>query len=223
MTQERLDAVREKIREACQLAGRAEKDVLLIGVSKTKSAEEVAVLAALGVRDFGENYVQEALGKVNAMPELRWHFIGSLQSNKAKFLPGNFTLFHALDSFTLAQKLDKAAAAKGLVLPALVEVNVDAEGSKAGVADAQLARLLEQLTTLPHLEIRGLMCIPAPTNEKRRPFASLRGLLEAVNREGAYRLPLRELSMGMSHDYPEAILEGATMIRVGTALFGERK
>lgn len=230
---ERLAAVRLAIAEACRAAGRREADVRLMGVSKTKPWEDVRDFAALGLRDFGENYVQEALPKLEASRGagiwealLRWHFIGSLQSNKAKLVAGEFSLFHALDSLSLARKLGAAAVAKGREQDCLVEVNVDGEGSKGGVDPAALPSLLEELNGIAGIRISGLMCIPAsplPGRSAREPFARLRGLLEATNKAGAYRLTLNELSMGMSADFAEAILEGSTYVRVGTALFGARE
>lgn len=234
MKKESLHAVRAEMAEACKLAGRATDSVKLIAVSKTKPWEDVAELIGLGQRDFGENYVQEAVAKAEALDQWAvagagrsapvWHFIGSLQSNKAKFIPGRFSLFHALDSLSLAEKLDKASASRGVKLPCLVEVNVDQEASKAGVGSDQLFGFLEKLSGFPNLEVTGLMCIPASmgANPDRRPFALLRELQEKANKAGAYSRPLRELSMGMSGDFREAILEGATYVRVGTRLFGER-
>lgn len=233
--QERLHIIQEQIRAAALRAGRDPADVKLLAVSKTKSWEEVRDFALLGQVDFGENYVQEALAKTEALeawassqrpkPLLRWHFIGNLQSNKAKFIPGNFSLFHALDSVSLAQKIAKSAEARGLVQPSLVEVNVDGEKSKGGISPLELRAFLEQCQGLSSLEIRGLMCIPAPRpiGNRREPFALLRELMQKVNASGCYRALLSELSMGMSNDFEDAVLEGSTMVRIGTSLFGERK
>jgi len=226
---DRLSIVRERIRGACVKAGRKENEVTLIAVSKTKPWEDVEAFASLGMRAFGENYVQEALEKQKkaaqfATTKLDWHFIGTLQSNKAKFIPGNFSLFHALHSFSLAQKLNGASAAEGLVQDCLLEVNVDLEATKGGVAQEAITRLLEQLNPLKNLRVTGLMCIPAPSahRDARAPFAKLRELLDFLNKEGSYREKLSELSMGMSADFEAAIQEGATLIRLGTVLFGER-
>lgn len=223
---ERLESVRARIRAACKASGRLESHVTLVAVGKTKPFEEIETFARLGVRHFGENYVQEALKKSEAakaagLGEIRWHLIGTLQSNKAKLVPGHFSLFHALDSLSLAGKLDKAAAGMGLVQECLLEVNVDLEASKGGFAADAVARLLEQANELKNVSISGLMCIPAP-GETRPAFARLRDLLESLNDKGAYRDQLRNLSMGMSADFEAAILEGATHVRVGTTLFGER-
>ncbi len=226
----RLSAVRQKISAACKQAGRKENEITLIAVSKTKPWEDLAAFTALGVKDFGENYVQEAQEKQNrakasGLTQIRWHLIGTLQSNKAKFIPGNFTLFHALDSPSLATKLDKAAASVGVVQDCLLEVNVDLETSKGGIADAHLTQILTQLSSLKNFRLKGLMGIPAPNPARgaRAPFAKLRELRDQVNAQGAYREKLTELSMGMSGDFEAAILEGATFVRVGTILFGARE
>lgn len=221
---ERLEAVRTRIREACARSGRREEEVTLVAVSKTKPWEDVRPFAELGVRDFGENYVQEALEKRSHAPELRWHLIGTLQSNKAKFIPHNFCLFHALDSLSLAQKLDRAAASVGLVQPCLIEVNVDLETSKGGVGEELLPRFLGELTALKNIRVDGLMCIPAPApgRDPRKPFAKLRGLRDVLALSGVYPGKLPLLSMGMSADFEAAIEEGATHVRLGTTLFGAR-
>lgn len=221
---ENLQKVLAEIRQAAALAGRAPEEIKLIAVSKTKPASDVAELLRLGQRDFGENYVQEALEKMEALKAENpiWHYIGTLQSNKAKFIPGRFSLFHALDSENLAAKLDKAAAAAGLVQDCLLEVNVDHEATKGGLLPDDLDYILENISALANLNIRGLMCIPAPSKSPRKPFARLRELLDYVNKNSCYRHPLTELSMGMSADFADAILEGATMVRVGSRIFGER-
>lgn len=228
--QARLALVREKIREACQRSGREEREVTLIGAGKTKPWPELAAFAELGLKDFGENYVQEALEKQKAaaaagMGQLRWHLIGTLQSNKAKFVAGKFSLFHALDSFSLAQRLDKAAAAENVIQHCLLEVNIDQEASKGGLAESSLARFLEQLAPLKNILVTGLTCIPAPHpgRDPRVPFQALRQLRDRANESSSYRAPLKELSMGMSADFQAAIEEGATFVRVGTTLFGERE
>ena len=232
---ERLERVRAEIASACAAAGRSVDSVRLIAVSKTKPWEDVRDFALLGQVDFGENYVQEALAKIQSLdtwaafdlkaPAVNWHFIGALQSNKAKLAAGEFSLFHALDSLSLAEKLGRAASAKGLVQDCLVEVNVDGESSKAGIAPAELPSFLESLNAVAGVRVRGLMCIPDPalSRSPRAPFALLRAQMEAVNASGAYREKLTELSMGMSADFADAILEGATYVRVGTSLFGARE
>lgn len=226
---ERLSSVREKIKVACATSGRNISEVTLVAVSKTKPWADVEAYARLGVTVFGENYVQEALEKQKnakelGMTSLQWHLIGTLQSNKAKFVPGSFSLFHALDSASLAQKLDRAAESANLVQECLIELNVDQEESKGGLAEESAARFLEQLNALKNIEVSGLMCIPAPKigRNPREPFQRLREILSILNSKGIYRKKLTLLSMGMSADFEAAILEGATHIRVGTELFGER-
>ncbi len=226
---ELLAAVKERIRSACRSSGRNESEVILVAASKTKPWNDLATLAQLGVRDFGENYVQEAREKQTlavqaGFPDLRWHLIGTLQSNKAKIVAGNFCLFHALDSLSLATKLNHAAAAVGCVQNCLLEVNVDLESTKGGVAESHLPQLLSQLVPFLNLRITGLMCIPAHSanRDARVPFARLRNLRDTLNETGAYREKLTELSMGMSGDFEPAIAEGATLVRVGTSLFGAR-
>lgn len=220
---ERLEEVRARIAAACARAQRETAEVTLVAVSKTKPWEDVAAFKQLGVTDFGENYVQEALAKLEH-PELlgaRWHLIGTLQSNKAKFLPGKFTLFHALDSASLGAKLDRAAASANLTQDCLLEVNVDLENTKGGVSAALAPKVLQELSSLRNIRVRGLMAIPAP-GSGRAPFARLRELRDELNEQGVYREKLTELSMGMSADFEDAILEGATYVRVGSTLFGAR-
>lgn len=230
MKADSLRSLQSDIAKACRQAGREKSEVTLIAVSKTKPWEDVTEFLKLGVTEFGENYVQEAVEKVDAVAkwsaenslQANWHFIGNLQSNKAKFIPGRFTLFHALDSLSLARKLDKASAENNIVMPCLIEVNVDEEESKGGIESEALPALLESLAAFSNLKIKGFMCLPTNSKPSRAPFAKLRSLLEAANKSGAYPHKLSELSMGMSGDLEEAILEGATYIRVGTRLFGER-
>ena len=224
---EKLEKVREKIRSACTRAGRKPEDVLLLAVGKTKPASDIAEFFSLGQKSFGENYVQEALDKIEALKDkaIDWHFIGTLQSNKAKFIPGNFSLFHGLDTLRLAQKVDAAAAAKSMKQATLIEVNLDGQLSKGGVAHMDIAFMLDAMKNLKSLQIKGLMCIPDPhaqARDPRRNFAKLRELMERLNASGAYREKLSILSMGMTLDFEAAIQEGSHIVRIGTALFGER-
>ncbi len=191
--------------------------VTLVAVSKTQPAELVREAYAAGQRHFGENYVQEWRSKAEALadlPDLVWHFIGSLQTNKAKYLAGRVGLVHTIDREELATELGRRSAQKGAATPVLVEVNVAGEASKSGCAPDQVARLARAVGALPGLELRGLMCIPPPEDDPRPHFRMLRGLRDSLG--------LAELSMGMSSDYPIAIEEGATIVRVGTAIFGAR-
>lgn len=219
---ERLLSVRERIAAAAERAGRANSDVHLVLASKTQPPEAIAAAHAAGARDFGENYVQEAAAKRAALASLRglrWHLIGHLQSNKARAAAEVFDLIHSLDSERLARALGRASS--GRRVRTLIEINLGGEASKAGVAPADAGRLLD--AACEHVEILGLMAIPPPsdsTRAARASFAALRRLRdELAARSG---LALSELSMGMSGDFESAIEEGATIVRVGRAVFGER-
>jgi pyridoxal phosphate enzyme (YggS family) len=204
---------------AAQKAGRDPAEVALLAVSKTFSAEAVATLHAAGQRDFGESYLKEAQGKVEALPQANWHFIGHLQTNKARFAPGLFSCLHSLDSLELAEKLSQRLLEKGLTLSAYVQVNVSGEAAKSGIGPAELPAFLVGLAQFPAIKPIGLMAMPPydPDPEKSRPhFRALRRLRD----EKAPKL--KGLSMGMSGDFQVAIEEGATVVRIGTALFGDR-
>jgi pyridoxal phosphate enzyme (YggS family) len=197
----------------------------LVAVSKTHPPETIAEAAALGVRVFGENKVQEARAKIPECPShLSWHLVGHLQSNKAKLAAQLFDTIHSLDSEKLARMLDAASAAAGRTLNVLIEVNVSGEASKFGVAPDAVRPVLDAANACPRLVVRGLMTMApfSPDPEKARPyFAALRELRDRLARDTG--TPLEELSMGMSGDFEPAIEEGATMIRIGTLLFGERR
>ncbi len=222
--QDRWDQVRTRMAAACARAGRAVDEVQLIAVSKTYGADVVRAAAECGVLIFGENKVQEAEAKIPDCPgHLAWHLVGHLQSNKAGRAAALFDRIHAVDSLKLLQKLDDAAAAEGKRLPVLLEINVSGESSKFGLAPAAAPDVLAAAGGLAHAPVVGLMTMPpfAPEAEKARPhFRRLRALRDEWC--ARYGLPLAELSMGMSHDFEVAIEEGATWIRVGTALFGGR-
>lgn len=221
---ERLVAIRARIEQATQHAGRPSGSVRLVAVSKTKPAEAIRIAYAAGQRDFGENYVQELADKaaqLSDLPDLRWHFIGALQRNKAKPATNLAAMIHTVDRDELVSELQKRAAALGKQLDVLIEVNVGDESSKSGVAIDAFPALLEKARSTTHLRVRGLMAIPPALDDPEavRPyFAKLRQLRDAHG--GAVSLP--ELSMGMSHDFATAIEEGATLVRVGTAIFGSR-
>jgi pyridoxal phosphate enzyme (YggS family) len=192
--------------------------VTLVAVSKSQPAEAVREAHAAGQRDFGENYVQEWRDKAEALadlPGIAWHFIGSLQTNKVKYLAGRVALVHTVDREELGREISRRWERAGAVARVLVEVNLGNEASKGGCAQAEVPALVEALRALPALEVAGLTCIPPPEDDPRPHFAALRALRD--------RLGLRELSMGMSGDYPVAVEEGATLVRVGTAIFGERR
>jgi PLP dependent protein len=221
---DRLNAVRQRLESACSASGRNANEVTLLAVSKTRSADELRALAALGQRCFGENYLQEALGKITALQELdlEWHFIGPLQSNKSKPVAEHFSWVHSVDRLKLAQRLSEQRPAGLPPLNICLQVNVSGEQSKSGVSFAELPEFAKQVATLPQLKLRGLMAIPAPADDfaaQRLPLGKLREALQQLNREG---LQLDTLSMGMSDDLEAAIAEGATMVRIGTALFGPR-
>lgn len=219
-----LQAVRNRIIAACIAAGRPVDAVQLLAVSKTWPAVRVREAAACGQRAFGENYVQEGVEKMAELADLslEWHFIGPLQSNKTRVVAENFSWVHSVERIKIAERL---AAQRPRHLPPLqvcVQVNVSGEASKSGCAPAAAAALAHAIGTLPQLRLRGLMAIPAVTEDvalQRQNFARLSTLFAQLNSEG---LALDTLSMGMSHDLEAAIFAGATMVRVGTAIFGER-
>ncbi len=219
-----LQAVRERVATACGDAGRRADEVHLLAVSKTWPAPELRELFACGQSAFGESYVQEALPKQEQLADLPldWHFIGPLQSNKTRTVAERFAWVHSVERLKIAERL---SAQRPLGLPPLnvcLQVNVSGEASKSGCAPTELAELAPAVAALPNLRLRGLMAIPEPTDDpilQRSRFATLRGLKDDLNASG---LQLDTLSMGMSHDLEAAIMEGATIVRIGAALFGER-
>jgi PLP dependent protein len=223
---ERYHAVVARAAEAATRCGRRPEDVTLVAAAKGFDANVLRQAVLAGARDVGENYVQQARQKARDLEgsAIRWHMIGRLQRNKAKQAIALFDLVHSLDSIELAAALDVAAAGAGTTARCLVEVNIGAEPTKGGVAAEELSELFESCASLTHLRIDGLMTIPPPGNsaQARESFARLRALRDRL---GDLRLPnvqLKELSMGMSSDFEEAIVEGATMVRIGTAIFGPR-
>ena len=221
-----LAAVRERIAAATREAGRAPADVTLLAVSKTFAADAIRDAHAAGQRTFGENYVQEAIDKIAALADLRaqleWHFIGPLQSNKTRPVAEHFDWVHSVDRLKIAQRLSDQRPAGTAPLNVCVQVNVSGEATKSGVAPEQLAELAREIARLPNLRLRGLMSIPEPAADlaaQRAPHRRLRELFDALKADG---LALDTLSMGMSADLDAAILEGATIVRVGTAIFGAR-
>jgi pyridoxal phosphate enzyme (YggS family) len=219
----RLAVVRDTVAQ-CQAARGWQHPVRIVGVTKTHGPEAIRAALAAGLRDIGENRVQEALDKQAALEgeSVEWHLIGTLQRNKARHVVGRFALIHALDRDELAAELDRRLASTGTRQAVLVQVNCSAEPQKGGIAPEELLAFLDRVSKLEWLEVKGLMTMSALTDdraEQRRAFRLLRELREAGEQAG-HRLP--ELSMGMSGDYPIAVEEGATMIRLGTVLFGER-
>jgi pyridoxal phosphate enzyme (YggS family) len=220
-----LREVRQRIHRAALACGRDPASVRLVAVSKTKPEADLREAYAAGQRLFGENYAQEFIAKAEALadlPDLEWHFVGHLQSNKAKYVARHAHLVHTVDSAALARELAKRVAAVGRPsMRVLIEVNVGGETQKHGVAPAQVTEVVDAIAREPHLRLRGLMTIPPADDpaEARRVFESLRVLRDKLG--GSSVLP--ELSMGMSGDLEEAIAAGATLVRVGTAIFGERR
>lgn len=219
-----LQAVRARIAAACAAAGRPPESVQLLAVSKTWPADRVREAAAAGQRAFGENYVQEGVDKAAALAglSLEWHFIGPLQSNKTRAVAESFDWMHSVDRLKVAERLGAQRPPARPPLQVCIQVNVSGEASKSGCAPEQAPELARAVAGLPGLRLRGLMAIPEPTDDERllrRRFALLRDLRERLNAEG---LGLDTLSMGMSHDLETAIMEGATIVRVGTAIFGQR-
>ena len=220
-----LQAVRQRIESALQAAGRPANSVRLVGVSKTFGPAAVREAAAAGLHDFGENYVTEGVDKIRELRALglTWHYIGPIQSNKTRPIAEHFDWVHSLDRVRIAARLAEARDPARPELQVCIQVNVSGEASKSGVAPAELDRLAEQVARLDRLKLRGLMAVPEPTPDtglQRRRFAQLRELRDRLNREG---FVMDALSMGMSADLEAAIAEGATMVRVGTAIFGERR
>lgn len=224
---DQLAIVQGKIASACSRAGRSIASVKLIAVSKTKPLALIETAVLAGQRSFGENYVQEASEKIQARPDLDWHFIGSLQSNKAKQVVGKFALVHSVDRLKLALALNLAAETAGIVQPILLQIHIGDETTKHGFSIAEMPSLLSELSLLRHLSLRGLMSLP-PLEEDlakaRANFAELRHCLEQWRQflPSESRAAFTELSMGTSSDYEAAILEGATLVRVGTEIFGAR-
>lgn len=214
--------VRDTVVAACARAGRDPAQITIVAVAKKHPASAVEEAIAAGVTDVGESYAQELEAKVAAVQSaVRWHFIGALQRNKVGKVVGKVALIHTVDSVKLAEEIDKRAAAAGLVQPVLVEVNVAGEQSKSGVAPANAALVIGALRGLAHVRCDGLMTMPPPGDLAlaQRTFAALRALRDALANPDR---PLPILSMGMSGDYEAAIAEGATHLRIGTAIFGPR-
>jgi pyridoxal phosphate enzyme (YggS family) len=219
-----LTAVRRRVAAAAERAGRRPETVTLIGVSKAQPAAAVAAALAAGLTDFGENYVQEALDKQTTLPRtgVTWHFIGPLQANKTRPVAEHFDWLHSVDRLRIAERLSAQRPFHGPPLQVCLQVKLGNESTKGGATPAELPALARAVAALPRLTLRGLMCIPPPNDDaavQRGYFARLRGLRDQLVAAG---LPLDVLSMGMSADFEPAILEGATHVRVGTAIFGAR-
>jgi PLP dependent protein len=222
-----LDQIHNRINAACVRAGRNPDSVRLIAVSKTKPAAMIEEAAAAGQRLFGESYVQEMVTKVGEVrATVEWHFIGALQTNKVKYLRGQVALIHSLDRLSLAEEIDRQWGKIGDPADVLVQVNLGDELTKAGAGEEDLADLVRRAAALSHLRIRGLMALPPyfdDPEEVRPYFRRLRELAGMIENLALSGVAMTELSMGMSHDFEVAIEEGATLVRVGTAIFGERQ
>ena len=226
MIKENLKQVEENIAASCAKANRAKEEVTLIAVSKTKPVEMLQEAYDYGCRDFGENKVQEMLDKMEKMPkDIRWHMIGHLQRNKVKYIVDKVFLIHSVDSYRLAEEISKEAVKKDVVVKILVEVNVAQEETKFGTTQSEAVELVRNIAELPNIAIQGLMTI-APfvedPEENRTYFRALKQLVVDINAKNIDNVNVRTLSMGMTNDYMVAIEEGATMVRVGTGIFGER-
>lgn len=221
-----LAEVEKKIQAACDRAGRDRSQVTLIAVSKTKPVSDIREAMDYGIKVFGENKVQELRDKTTEITEdLHWHMIGHLQNNKVKYLPGMVDMIHSVDNLKLAQEIEKQAAKHDLVMDILCEVNMAGEDTKFGLAPDDCIPFIESIKDFEHINIRGLMTIAPYTEDpesNRQYFKGLRELLNKANGMKLTRNPMDTLSMGMTGDYEVAIEEGATLVRVGTGIFGER-
>ncbi len=219
-------AVLDKVNECALKSGRNPGDVTLVAVSKTFPLEKIKEAYNAGARVFGENYIQEAVEKTDKFNEgIAWHFIGHLQTNKVKVAVGRFDLIETVDSFKLSIEIDKRALSRGMVQDILLEVNLAGEESKYGFTGEALLKNISEISQLKNIRVKGLMTIP-PFNDNpedsRQYFIALRELMDEINSEKIYGLEMSEISMGMSSDYEIAIEEGATIVRVGTSIFGNR-
>lgn len=221
-----IASIRQQIAAACENCGRSPADVRLVAVSKKKPATDIEAAIAAGQTLFGESYVQECVAKIDAVaPKAEWHFIGGLQSNKVKYLAGKVAMIHSVDRLSLAKEIDRQWGKLDAVVDILIQVNLGEEETKSGTTADELLDLIAQVARLKHLRIKGLMTLPPwhEDPEAVRPyFSRLRQLAERVEAQGLPNVAMQELSMGMSHDFVAAIEEGATMVRVGTAIFGQR-
>ncbi|MDD7177056.1 MAG: YggS family pyridoxal phosphate-dependent enzyme [Lachnospiraceae bacterium] len=226
MLKDNFEAVEKRVADACKRAGRERSEVTLIAVSKTKPVEMLREVYDAGARDFGENKVQEICEKYDQLPsDIKWHMIGHLQRNKVKQVIDKAVMIHSVDSYRLAQEISVQAQKKGLTIPILIEVNIAGEESKFGISAEDTIQLVEEIATLPNLSIRGLMTI-APyvenAEENRLYFRQIKQLSVDIKNKNIDNVSMDILSMGMTGDYEVAIEEGATMVRVGTGIFGAR-
>jgi pyridoxal phosphate enzyme (YggS family) len=223
-----IESIKNRIRQTAAAVGRPPETIRLVVVSKTVTAERVRGAVAAGITLLGENYIQEAREKIEALQDLdvSWHFIGHLQSNKAKYAVRLFDMIHSVDSLKLARELDRQAAKYDKIQDILVQVNTGKEASKSGVYEEETLALVREAGRMEHLAVKGLMTLPPYFNapEKVRPFfRALRELRDRIREEALPGVSMDELSMGMTGDFEAAIQEGATLVRIGTAIFGERQ
>ena len=219
-----LNSLHQQIQQACQRFQRPENAVQLLAVSKRKPATDIIEAFDAGQRSFGENYLQEALDKINQLDQhdIEWHFIGAIQSNKTRPIAENFDWVHCVERMKIATRLNEQRPDDLPPLNVCIQVNIDNEASKAGISLDEVPELAHQMQTLSRIKLRGLMAIPAPADDeetRRLPFAKLKQCLNQLNQQG---IDCDTLSMGMTNDLDAAIAEGSTMVRIGTAIFGER-
>jgi pyridoxal phosphate enzyme (YggS family) len=227
LIKEQIEIIRQRIAAAARTSGRPASDVRLMAVTKTVDDQRIMQAIDAGVDMIGENYVQEARRKIELMGKsIAWHLIGHLQTNKAKYAVRLFDMIHSLDRIELARELDRRSRMAGVVTKALIEVNISGEETKRGVAHRDALPLIREVSTLENISVQGLMTMPPwfDDPEEARPFfVALRELRERVAAENLPRVEMRELSMGMSQDYEVAVEEGATIVRIGRSIFGERE
>jgi pyridoxal phosphate enzyme (YggS family) len=218
----RYEAIRRQVADAADACGRDPGDVTIVAVTKTVGVEEVTAALAAGVRDFGENRVQEFLGKYGLFPEARWHFIGTLQTNKVKDVVGKAHLIHSVDSMRLLSHIERRATERGVIQPLLLQVNVSGEEAKHGLSVADLPEAIREASQMDSVEVRGLMTMAplARAEDVRWVFRELREARDSLRATLPDRVELEHLSMGMSGDFRVAVEEGATIVRIGRALFG---
>ena len=226
MLAENIKTVEKNIKEACARANRSASDVTLIAVSKTKPVDMLCEVYDTGMREFGENYVQELVEKIDRLPkDIHWHMIGHLQTNKVKYIIDKVELIHSVDSLHLAKQIEKEAVKKGVDAQILVQVNIAQEDTKFGIDGPEVMSLVEEISKFPHIHIRGLMTsapFVANPEENRCYFKKLHKLFVDIREKNIDNVSMDILSMGMTNDYEVAIEEGATMVRVGTGIFGAR-
>jgi pyridoxal phosphate enzyme (YggS family) len=226
MLKENYDIVSQKVAEACQRVGRKKEEVTIIAVSKTKPLSDVVELSKYGVMDFGENKVQELCSKYEEIEHpVRWHLIGHLQTNKVKYIVDKVELIHSVDSLKLAVQISKEAVKKDVTVNVLIQVNVAEEETKFGLETQDVMELVQEAAKLPNIRIQGLMTIApfvADPEENREYFRQLKQLFVDIDKKNIDNVTMKILSMGMTNDYEVAVEEGATMVRVGTGIFGAR-